>query len=131
MTSVNVNAAAVLSIAQEQHDLLAAEQQREIDLIADATIAYASTAKHRFSWHRREPLKTREEALHVLETTYMYNDDLLAKLNSAKSLHAGVLRELQRLIAAARLTLAYGDGMMSVSLEHASLLSKHSAKDVR
>ena len=120
---VCISAEHVLAAASTQCSALILERDAKISRVADAVLSHAHNARYRFKWMRRDPIPTsRDEAIRILETTYMYNDELLEQLNCAKRLHLHELTALELLIAAAQLSISHGNGYIMLSLEHVRLI---------
>lgn len=124
VSTVTIKATVALSLAAARRHKLLEERQSKINAIADAVLSTAGKKRLLgITWGSSTKIpRDRLEAINLLETSYGYNDELLNDLIVAKTMHGADIKQLRYIEVAAELAIEHGDGMITLSLEHASVL---------
>lgn len=124
VSTVTIKATVALSLAAARRRNLLDERQSKINAVADAVLSMAGKKRLLgITWgNSAEVPRDRSEAINLLETKYGYNDELLNELTAAKAMHGADIKQLRYIEVATELAIEHGDGMITLSLEHASVL---------
>lgn len=124
MSSVNLKAQPVVDAAAAAISSIERERSEREASVADAVIAFCAD-RGVLGLRRRKVPADRADAIRWLESQYGANDELLTELNAARRLHAEALHDLRQVLSAAQLSLRIGDGHITLSLHHASIMMRH------